>query len=149
MIPMNSHQDWQDEDIRKAYCDEFGNIFINPSKSAPSIKREPEPIKESSWEVTEKERLEALTVAKEKLSEGCNNVRINIYKATKSFVSEGKSQYRFSAKGFVKGLKGASRQSKTGVGALWNFLTQPVWVLQKNKTPKEYSRMTLFSLDVV
>jgi LPXTG-site transpeptidase (sortase) family protein len=62
---------------------------------------------------------------------------------------ESARQYRTSAASAVFSLRGAAAQMKQLSGRTWAVLAQPVWVLKKDKEPKEYTRITLFVLDTV
>ena len=75
--------------------------------------------------------------------------QLSAYRGALRTLSEGKEQYTSSARDFRSALRsGHSALSNTG-RVTWAFLTQPVWIVAKNKTPKRYSRGTLFMLDTV
>lgn len=64
-------------------------------------------------------------------------------------LDEGARQYRSSARSFlVMGKDAAISCRRTGM-RLWEFLTQPVWIVRARKEPKRYSRLSLFALDTV
>lgn len=43
----------------------------------------------------------------------------------------------------------AVRESTSAFASMWRFLSQPVWIPNRNRQPKQYSRGTLFLLDTV
>ena len=112
----------------------------------------------SLWNITEDEgamkketpsRSEELRKQYHAMQEVFSGVRTGLIETTGMLIEESASQYGASfrdARSFGKSLRGLS---KNGWKHLWAFLTQPVWVIQKNKEPKKLSRSTLFFLDVV
>ncbi len=67
---------------------------------------------------------------------------------THSALAEGMRQYTESAAHAAPIVRDVRASGKRGVRLLWEFLAQPVWVPGKNKSVKEYSRGTLFVLDI-
>lgn len=63
-------------------------------------------------------------------------------------LAEGMRQYTTSAKHAAPLVRDMSVSGASGLQSIWNFLTQPVWVPGKNTSVKEYSRGTLFLLDI-
>lgn len=138
--------------------DEVGHIFIGgeSDNDSPRISRANPTLKqESLWEITDEDEVvqEARTVEKSHYSEQVvsvlKGVRGNLLGATKEIVTEGKNQYVHSYHGFRFQIGDIGKGIRNGASAFWSFLTQPVWVIKKDKTPKEYNRGTLFALDVV
>ncbi|OGJ62079.1 hypothetical protein A3C37_01535 [Candidatus Peribacteria bacterium RIFCSPHIGHO2_02_FULL_53_20] len=75
--------------------------------------------------------------------------QLSAYRGALRTLSEGKEQYTSSARDFRSALRsGRGVLCNTG-RVTWAFLTQPVWIVAKNKEPKRYSRGTLFVLDTV
>ena len=146
--------------------DDDGHIYIGgPAKQESRQPAEPtervsrtRPILKRSleWEVTEDDQVVKEARSTEPVKEYCDQVvgvlkgvRGSLMGTTKQFATEGKDQYVYSflnARQHLYGLKGSLRG---GFKGLWKFLAQPVWVARKNKAPREYSRGTLFALDVV
>ena len=63
--------------------------------------------------------------------------------------AEGMRQYTWSWNALLDSGSALASATKTGSDSLWNFLTQPVWIVRPRKEPRRYSRMTLFLLDTV
>lgn len=140
----------------RAHYDDNGNIHIHgqpegATSPTPSLRK-----KQPLWEVTEEDELvkETRKTAniidqRDKLVGVLKNVRGTVLHTTSSVFEEGKQQYSAS---YVD-LKQHSRYSlaalKQSSKNLWTFLTQPVWLMRKNKAPKQYSRGALFALDVI
>ena len=75
--------------------------------------------------------------------------QLSAYKAAVNVISESKDQYVTSARD-LRSVWSQGRGKLRSTGSVtWTFLTQPVWIVSKNKTPKQYSRGTLFVLDTV
>ena len=75
--------------------------------------------------------------------------REKLYQILNEFLSEGVRQYGSSFKtGKIIGGETAG-VSVSAFRSLWNFLTQPVWVPDRKKRPKQYSRGTLFVIDTI
>ncbi len=139
--------------------DECGHIHIGPKadKEVGRVSRVQPTLKKSTeWEVTDADELVKETRKTENVSERCEqvvsvlkSVRGSLIGTTKSIMDEGKSQYVHSYKGFRFHISDIKKVFANGAGGIWGFLAQPVWVMQKNKPAKEYSRGSLFALDVV
>ncbi len=68
---------------------------------------------------------------------------------TRGAVREGANQYQVSIISSVPLFRRATDDLSWFFGTAWNFLAQPVWVPGRKKTIKQYSRGTLFLLDIV
>jgi LPXTG-site transpeptidase (sortase) family protein len=75
--------------------------------------------------------------------------QLSAYRAAVNVLNESKSQYTSSARDVRSMLWNSRGLLKNGGRATWAFLTQPVWIVTKNKAPKQYSRGSLFVLDTV
>lgn len=75
--------------------------------------------------------------------------RRNLYESMSGVLQESAEQYRWSIRGVRDTCTRIGTSSQGGMKIAWGFLTQPVWVASSRKAPKQYSRITLFSLDVV
>ena len=64
-------------------------------------------------------------------------------------IEESVRQYRFSAAGFYRALRGLKAGFLSGTHGVWAFLAQPVWVMRPRREPKRYSRISLFLIDTV
>lgn len=141
---------------RQAFYDENRNIVLPDSgdsvdsqelKDEQVFDREQE---EVIWAVVEEEEIESTEQVEQKVSitEKQKEIWHEVRKRTQDTVQEGMQQYRFSFRNFLRSWKemlAALRNEETGLKA---FLTQPVWIVTPNKAPKQYSRGTLFVLDV-
>lgn len=154
---MYQHPDWQDDDKHRARVDEDGHIFIGGEQVAPRVERSKPILRKSmQWEVTDEDEIikEARTVEEsskycEQVVDVLKGVRGSLLSTTKEFAEEGKSQYVYSFNHAKDHLIGLRQSLRGGVSGLWAFLAQPVWIARKNKPAKEYSRGTLFLVDVV
>lgn len=138
--------------------DDSGHITIggNDEARVSRIHEHAPMLKENIWEVTDDDEIVQEARKAEKTTEYCEQVvsvlktvRGGIIGTTKEMMTEGKQQYIHSYRGFrfhIKDLRGVVQD---GASSVWSFLAQPVWVLQKNNSSKQYSRGTLFALDVV
>ncbi|MBT5237027.1 sortase [Candidatus Peregrinibacteria bacterium] len=161
MIPLFSHQDWQNDDDERAHVDDAGHIFIHGNEAQPIIQPkkevEAQPVMRTSmWEVTENDEIirsarkeERKTERTEQVVNVLKSVRGNILTNTGSVLEEGKSQYIHSYHRASFHLSDISKAAGKGSKALWSFLSQPVWVMRKNNSAKQYNRGTLFMLDAV
>jgi len=140
--------------------DESGHIHIGPGEQKVEPERisriQPTLKKNTAWEVTDADELVQETRKTEGVQDRCEQVvsvlkvvRGKLMGTTKNIVSEGKSQYIHSYKGFKFHMSDIKKIFSGGLDGIWGFLAQPVWVVQKNKSAKEYSRGSLFALDVV
>ena len=78
------------------------------------------------------------------------STRTKIYEATQNFFQEGAHQYRTSYSSGKKSARASLSSLRFGIGGLWAFLTQPVWIVHRRRnTTKQYSRLSLFLLDTV
>lgn len=75
--------------------------------------------------------------------------QLSAYRAAMNVLTESKDQYVTSARDVRSVLRHSKGIFKNGGRATWAFLSQPVWIVAKNKTQKQYSRGTLFLLDTV
>ncbi len=74
---------------------------------------------------------------------------IAVRRVTRGAVREGANQYRVSINA-GKPLLDRAKDDLVRFGRItWNFLAQPVWVPTRKKQIKEYSRGTLFLLDIL
>ncbi len=153
---MYEHQDWHDDDDRhRAYVDESGHIFLHTQHS-PQERTRPIVKRSTEWDVTEDDEIVREARSAEPKQDRCDDVvavlktiRGSLLGATKEMAAESKQQYIHSFSGLRQEFRGMKFNVRGGLKKLWVFMRQPVWVTQKNKAPKEYSRGTLFALDVV
>lgn len=103
---------------------------IAPASKPPKQKEAPR--------VTAKQAIECLKAG-----------QLSAYRAAVNVITEGKDQYAASARDFRSAIKGSRSTLKNAGTQTWAFLTQPVWIVAKNKEPKQYSRGTLFILDTI
>jgi len=138
----------------QAEYDDDGNIIL-PSGDSDSEEGA------STWETIEDDSAEIDEIinapAKSRLTRHRNSP-VNIWKEARGkmkhvfqdLMNEGASQYRWSFKNMRKSICNTCYSFVNGLGALWSFLTQPVWIMNRKKqTTKQYSRLTLFILDTV
>lgn len=64
-------------------------------------------------------------------------------------LSESSLQYKTSIHDGRRAIHRLLEEVRGSGNRTWRFLTQPVWVPGRNRTPKQYNRGTLFLLDVV
>jgi LPXTG-site transpeptidase (sortase) family protein len=139
--------------------DESGHIHMNSNQEeeAPRVSRvQPAMKKAAQWEVTDADELvqetrktEKNSISSEQVVSVLKGVRGNLIGTTKNIVTEGRSQYVHSYHGFKFHVKDIKKVFAGGLDGIWGFLAQPVWVMRKDKPAKEYSRGSLFALDVV
>ncbi|MBT7929043.1 sortase [Candidatus Peregrinibacteria bacterium] len=78
------------------------------------------------------------------------SARKKIFNTINSVFSEGTNQYSSCLKTCKSECINVAKNSKSIKKPIWNFLTQPVWVVQKKKNEmKQYNRLTLFLIDTV
>ncbi|MDP7069298.1 MAG: hypothetical protein QF815_02120, partial [Candidatus Peribacteraceae bacterium] len=161
-IPIDPHQFWPEEEPDKqAHLDEAGNIIIPGANEpvnapVPRVTRQPVLRQPTEWEVTEEDEVvrearktEPKKDRSEQVVRVLKRVRGGLMGTTSGVIGEGKRQYAHSyhrAKFHIGDLRKGFR---SGASSLWGFMAQPVWVMQKDKPAKEYSRGSLFFLDVV
>ncbi|MBT4393031.1 MAG: sortase [Candidatus Peribacter sp.] len=129
----------------------------NQEEEAPRVSRvQPAMKKAAQWEVTDADELvqetrktEKNSISSEQVVSVLKGVRGNLIGTTKNIVTEGRSQYVHSYHGFKFHVKDIKKVFAGGLDGIWGFLAQPVWVMRKDKPAKEYSRGSLFALDVV
>ncbi len=68
---------------------------------------------------------------------------------TRDTLREGRDQYHVSILGGRSVLSRMYTEIRLVLRAIWHFLAQPVWVPTRKKKVKQYSRGTLFILDIV
>lgn len=157
---MFSHQDWpEEEEEHKAHVGDDGHIFIQgnqPIESTPRFSRSPSLKKSPEWQVTDDDELVKETRKTDRKKERCEqvitvlkSVRGGIIGTTKSALSEGKNQYAHSYKRAHFHLRDLGRSFGKTLDGFWGFLAQPVWVVKKNKPAREYTRGSLFAMDVI
>lgn len=66
-----------------------------------------------------------------------------------SMLEEGKEQYESGAREVVTALRKGRWDLRDAASHTWAFLTQPVWIVRRNREAKRYNRGTLFLLDTV
>lgn len=76
-------------------------------------------------------------------------LRGKVAEITTGIITEGTEQVRASAQDGRTMLKRLRDESNAAWQRTWSFLTQPVWVPGRRSEPRQYSRGTLFLLDVV
>lgn len=108
------------------------------------------------WEVTEQDEVvqsarkeERHSEKTEQLVDVLKNVRSSILSNTSSVLSEGKNQYVHSYHRASFHASDIRKVVTQGAKSLWSFLSQPVWVMRKNNSAKQYNRGTLFMLDAI
>lgn len=74
---------------------------------------------------------------------------VEVRKITRGAVREGAHQYRVSISESTPILTRMIDDLRWFFRVLWDFLAQPVWVPGRKKTIKQYSRGTLFVLDIM
>ena len=134
MISSNQHP-------HSAFYDEEGNIIIPPSEPAqhferkegvqPEVKRAPEPVR-------------PVIVPAEVL----NTMKRDLSGMMESLMSESASQARASVSGGKQFARALGRGTGASLFILREFLLQPVWVPTRGNKVKQYSRGTLFVLDI-
>lgn len=78
------------------------------------------------------------------------DARKKIFELTQNFVQEGAHQYQSSYKEGVKTASASVVSLRGAARSLWQFLTQPVWILhRRTNSTKQYSRLSLFLLDTI
>ncbi|TSC98000.1 MAG: putative sortase [Candidatus Peregrinibacteria bacterium Greene1014_49] len=93
------------------------------------------------WTETEQEE--------ETIAKALKAGQLSAYRAAINVVAESKEQYALSARDFGSVIRNSKGIFQNGGRVTWAFLTQPVWIVAKNKTPKQYNRGTLFVVDTV
>ena len=130
---------------------------MNPKKPAiskqavgdpvPALWTETEPVQEASVP-----KLKARTIPKVTANQAIAYLKagqLSAYRTAVNAFSEGKEQYVTSVRDVRFALRVGRGTLKNAGDVAWAFLTQPVWIVAKNKEPKRYSRGTLFLLDTV
>ena len=156
MISLPKHQSWHnDDEDHKAHVDELGHIHIGSPKSRLT-RKQPVLKKSVQWEVTDSDEMVREVRKTEEGSLSCEQVitvlkgvRGSLIGTTKDVVYEGRNQYRESFRGVQFHIRDLKKMCMHGGRNMWSVLAQPVWVVRKDKPPKEYSRGTLFALDIV
>lgn len=116
---------------------------------------EPVLLRETAWEVTDEDevvkefRASQTEISCENLVSVLKGVRGTMMQTTQTVVREGRMQYFVSLRGMINVFRSAGSGMKSGSKSILGFLVQPVWVVGKKDTVKEYSRGTLFILDAV
>ena len=111
------------------------------------------------WEVTDDDELvkesrestkelPVKSVSKEEVISVLKEMRGGLMVTTRSVITEGKNQYVHSFKRFYVHSKDFKKAIAQGANNVWGFLAQPVWVSRKKKPAKQYSRGSLFVMDV-
>ncbi len=154
---MFPHQNWQDENDR-AHVDESGHIFIHENGEVAHKPQETETpqLRTVEWEITEEDtvvketrRAQRNTERTEQLVDVLKGVRGSLIKNTNSVLEEGKNQYVHSYHRMHFHLSDLGKVSRKTMSNVWSFLSQPVWIMRKDHSAKQYSRGTLFILDAV
>jgi LPXTG-site transpeptidase (sortase) family protein len=84
-----------------------------------------------------------------RIREVARDAQLQLARAMECIARESASQYIASFAG-VTGVAAGARNGVAGmIGGFKAFLLQPVWIIKPKKAPKKYSRITLFTLDVV
>jgi len=139
---MNSHNPHQ------AYYAEDGSIII-PQLDTPVIQ---EQATESEWLLVEEELLPPEPehdVQRTNVAHVLVHARQQLVETTSGLMLETRRQYAASAEEAHEALQESLHGVRGGMKSLWIFLNQPVWIVKKNKKPKQYSRMSLFLIDSV
>jgi LPXTG-site transpeptidase (sortase) family protein len=139
--------------------DSSGQIHIgsgNQSKTPRLSRKQPELKKKTEWQVTDADEVVIAMRKTMTTSDRCEQivsvlkgVRGGLIGTTKDLVYEGRNQYAHSYRGLKFHIRDIKKIFASGADGIWGFLAQPVWVMRKNKPAKEYSRGSLFALDVV
>lgn len=101
---------------------------------------------EPSWE---EERTVLVTGQKPDPTAYVKDMLKTLRTSTHEALEEGMRQYANTIRNAAPVARDMNASTARGLRALWNMLTQPVWIPGRNKTIKEYSRGTLFALDIV
>ncbi|MDB4979069.1 MAG: putative sortase [Candidatus Peribacteria bacterium] len=72
-----------------------------------------------------------------------------VSRATQEIFREGAHQYSVSIQAVPETVQELRGEVKGAMQSVWGFLTQPVWVPTRTKKVKQYSRMSLFFLDIL
>jgi len=133
--------------------DAYGNIIIPGSEPIIST---PVPKAPAVWQVTEDDEVVQSVRKKRTKNVSCEQVvsilktvRGTMIQTTSSLVEEGQRQYIVSFSSVLSGMRAIPGLCGRTMQYAGQFLTQPVWIVGKNDRVKEYSRGTLFALDVV
>jgi len=141
----------------RAHYDDDGNIILPSNLAEESVDSHCD---ETTWTTIEDDEDTAFQ------KEGqCSRLTRHSYPTTKGiwkdvrmkcrhlfhgFLKEGGTQYRWSMRSVRNSYCSCLQSARKSLQLLWSFLTQPVWIIGRNKTvPKQYSRLTLFLLDTV
>lgn len=136
----------------QADYDEDGNIILPSSDSAEDI------LEEGQWTTIEDDKVEPedepqcsrLTRKRDPQLNIWEDIRSKLNHVFQDFMEEGAVQYRWSIRRMRGNARTTKRSMKVSLCALWSFLTQPVWIVNRRKqNTKQYSRLTLFLLDTV
>jgi LPXTG-site transpeptidase (sortase) family protein len=129
-----------DQHSHRARLDSDGNIIL------------PEEVTSSHVPVEEKKTIRESRIPKASYEETApkrdwTEIRDRTLSATHDLLSEGACQYKCSFFSLRSGLRSGKTGLRRGAKTLYGFLLQPVWIPRKDKSHKEYSRLTLFLLD--
>lgn len=143
----------------RAFYNDDGDIILpsfnaEPQEEAPILKRDEEVVQ---WIIVDEDPadLHAVEAAPEQstpkipLSVTVREQIIGLRQVTRSAVREGARQYKVSIESGAPILRKAGLDMSRFFSVLWDFLAQPVWVPGRKKTVKQYSRGTLFLLDIL
>lgn len=139
----------------RAWYDDEGNIIL------PNFARAPEP--EPPQQVTSKpspdiewiiieddaQAFQKLEAAAQASPSPLHTHMVAVRQFTRETVNEGARQYRVSISSGKPLLQAATDDLVRVWRVIWNFLAQPVWVPTRRKEIKQYSRGTLFVLDIL
>lgn len=133
----------------QAYYAEDGSIII-PQLDGTPVQEAPI---QSEWLFVEEEQLLPQTFAEDVPRINVGHVLVHarqqLVQTTTGILSETRRQYSASAEEAQVALVESLHGIRGGARALWSFLNQPVWIVKKNKKPKQYSRLSLFLIDSV
>lgn len=142
----------------RASIDDSGNIVLPGEAVVEHMSRShrhdegvaPTPnsravLREESWEIVEDPQTTVVASAAVDVREHIASVSHPF----KDMMVEGARQYEASFSSAVPALHELSRETHSLLRRSWHFLQQPVWVMGKKDSVKEYRRGTLFFLDVL
>ncbi|MDD5469295.1 MAG: sortase [Candidatus Peribacteraceae bacterium] len=142
-----------------ASYDSDGNIILRTMPSAPAPKEAPQQVPPlaapsapiPSWleESGSTGMVQQSHNSAVQLTAIWTRARERMFSVTHAFMREGMHQYAWSFAS-MRTLLGKTPAALMRLsGKFRTFLLQPVWIIKPEKKPKKYSRITLFTLDVV
>ncbi len=136
-------------DVRHKTQDTRPREATMPKIKVPKIEPIWEEIIEEEIKMEEATPIAEIRTAPKQTSHVWRELRGKMYDVTSGVLSEGARQYGASWHDSRSMLRRIGDSGHTGMQRTWKFLTQPVWVPGRKNKPKQYSRGTLFVLDIV